>query len=189
MNITLTDEELKSVSHLSYLAKLTAVFVNDYFSYEKEKQAFLSGSDWSIRLNAVTILAREHSTTVGGAKQVLAEKILAAEKQFRQLKGTFDACQPPISKELQRYLSGVEMLISGNYLWHSSSPRYNKLHPSQAICPVDLTTLTADQPDKIDLQIAKESNQENGSTTQNIYLGFSVSNLDDEVCSNSKIDG
>ena len=191
MNINLTEEEIKSVSRLSYLAVLGAVLVNDYFSYEKENRALPRGSDLDVRCNAVTVLAREHSITVDGAKQVLAEKILAAEEEFRQLKETFDASQPPISKELQRYLSGIEMMVAGYFLWHSSSPRYHKLHPSPAICPVDLTTTpTANESGKMDLQIIKETSQENGSKEishengsimQNIYQGVSVINLDDEV--------
>ena len=189
MNITLTEEETKPVSRLCYLAQLTALLINDYFSYEKEKRALLPGSDMGVRRNAVTVLAREHSITEDGAKQVLAERILAAEEEFRQLKRTFEAGQPPISKELQRYLSGMEMMMSGMFLWHSSSPRYHKLHPSPAICPVDLTTLTANQSGKMDLEITMETSQENGSTMQTTYRGVSVINLDDEVCTNSKICG
>lgn len=189
MNITLTEEEVKSVSSLCYLAVFAAIFVNDYFSYEKDEHALLYGSDLSFRRNAVTVLAREHSITVDGAKQVLAERILAAEEEFRQGKGAFEASQPPISKELQRYLSGIEMLISGNLLWHSSSPRYHKLHFTPVTCPVDLTTLTASQPDKTDLKITKETSRETGSNMQNIYLGFNVIDPDDEVCWNSKISG
>ena len=143
MNITLTEEETQSVSCSCYLAKLSAVLINDYFSYEKEKRALLHGSDLDVRRNSVTVLAREHSITVDGAKQVLVEKILAAEGEFRQLKRAFDASQPPTSKELQRYLSGMEMMMSGIFLSHTSSPRYHKLHPSPAICPADLTTPTA----------------------------------------------
>ena len=190
MNINLTEEEIKPVSYLSYLALLEAVLVNDYFSYEKEKQALPPGSDLGVTCNAVTVLAREHSITVDGAKQVLAEKILAAEEEFRQLKRTFDASQPPISKELQRYLSGIEMMVSGFFLWHSSSPRYHNLHPSPATCPVDFTSPTANESGKKDLKITKETgqedgskeiSQENGSIMQNIYQGVSVINLDDEV--------
>lgn len=190
MNITLTEEELKSVSYLCYLAKFASILVNDYFSYEKEKQAVLPGSDLSgIRRNTVALLAIEHSITVDGAKQVLAEKILEAEEKFRHLKRAFDAIQPPVSKELQRYLSGVELLISGNILWHSSTPRYHKFQPAPAICPADLTTLTASEPGQMDLKTTWETSQENGSKMQTIYLNFSTSDPDDEVFSNSKIVG
>ena len=181
MNINLTEEETKSVSWLSYRALLIPTLLNDYFSYEKEKRALPSGSDLGVTCNAVTVLAREHLITVDGAKQVLAEKILAAEEEFRQLRRAFDANQPSISKELQRYLIGIELMISGSFIWHASSPRYHKLHPSPAICAADLTTLTADQSSKMDLKVTKETSQENGSTMQNVYRGVSVINLDDEV--------
>lgn len=182
MNITLTEKELESVSYLCYLAKFASILVNDYFSYEKEKQAVLPGSDLSgIRRNAVTVLAIEHSITVDGAKQVLADKILVAEEKFRHLKGAFDAIQPPVSKELQRYLSGVELLISGNILWHSSTPRYHKLQPAPAICRADLTTRTASQSGQMDLKPIRETSQENGSKLQITYLSFSTSDPDDEV--------
>ena len=164
------------------------MLINDYFSYEKEKRALLHGSDLDVRRNSVTVLAREHSITVDGAKQVLVEKILAAEEEFRQLKRAFDASQPPTSKELQRYLSGMEMM-SGIFLWHTSSPRYHKRHPSPTICPADLTTPRANQSGKMDLKITKEISQESSSTMQTINLGVSVINLDDEVCTNPKICG
>lgn len=179
MNITLTEEELKSVSRLFYQAMLAAVLGNDYFSYEKEKRTF--PPDLSATRNAIMVLAREHSITVDRAKQVLAEKILAVEQEFRQIKGAFDASQPPISKELQNYISGIEMMVSGSFLWYSSSSRYHNPPPLPVICLVDLNTLTANQSCKMDLKITQDTRQENGSTRQIIYRGVSIMNLDDEV--------
>jgi len=112
-----------------------AFLVNDYYSWPKELyHACVNGSIDKI-VNAIPMIMRYQNLTLGEATKRLAQIVLEYEKEFQHKLDDL-AKDPTISLDLHRAIELLPLLLGGNHLWSTRSPRYHGL-------PADSETILA----------------------------------------------
>ena len=128
MAITISEEETELSKEITRPAFVTLGLTNDFFSWQKEYDEFLQNEKADSMANAVWILMHEHSITVEEAKDLCKKKIGDSCKEYRRLKKQYESTHK-LSPDLRKYLSALELSISGNVVWSQTSPRYNFQKP------------------------------------------------------------
>ena len=123
MALTISEDEISLIRPIAAPAYASIALANDFFSWQKEYDDFKQQSTSSYMVNAVWILMQEHSVTVEKAKQMLQTKAAEYCKEYLLLKAEFQSSV--ISSDAGRYLSALELFISGNVGWSQYCPRYS----------------------------------------------------------------
>ncbi|KAF4492773.1 Aristolochene synthase [Colletotrichum fructicola] len=122
--ITVTKEELASVSEIELNYTHHISVINDILSWDKEYRASKDiNAEGSIVSNIVQVLANETGLDYDGSKRVLWTMCREWERNHADLvaKRLEEGC----SDSLKEYLEGIELQMCGNELWSRTTFRYN----------------------------------------------------------------
>ncbi|KAI4115644.1 MAG: hypothetical protein LQ345_003801 [Seirophora villosa] len=124
-DLKLNEVEMNQASRPTRAMEKAAIYVNDYYSWAKEKveQATVAASE--DMFNAVAVVMKEHKISEANALDMVREKILECEKEHWTAVADLEAAGP-ISENLYRYLDMTRLCHSGTMLWSAFSDRYNK---------------------------------------------------------------
>ena len=132
--VDLTDmEESPLLDDLHTACYEHSLFVNDLFSYRKEKQA---GDD----MNAVSVLVTIEGMTLQAAVDTVCGRITAAEEAFFAAQARLLTHDDPGARtEIARYVRCWQHVLAGNLAWSLSTPRYNGCPlPSRSSLPTHM---------------------------------------------------
>ncbi|RDW88454.1 fusicoccadiene synthase [Coleophoma cylindrospora] len=126
MALTISDEEANMSLNVTRPAYETLALANDFFSWQKEYDDFLRNPTSKDMANAVWIIMKEHMVGIDEAKLICKDKIASSCRQYLEGKKIFETqFGNTVSLDLLKYLSALELSISGNVVWSQYSPRYN----------------------------------------------------------------
>ena len=123
MALTISEDEKELMRPVAAPAYACIALANDFFSWQKEYDDFTYQSKSHYMVNAIWILMQEHSITIEKAKQTLREKVAEYLQAFLRLKARFQSSKV-VSSDAGRYLSAIELFLSGNVGWSQFCPRY-----------------------------------------------------------------
>ena len=124
MALTISEEERNLIRPVAALAYASVALVNDIFSWQREYDDFKHQSETQYMANAIWILMQEHSITVEKAQQSLQKKAADYCQEYLRRKAEFVSLMA-ISVDAGRYLSALELLLSGNVGFSQYCPRYS----------------------------------------------------------------
>lgn len=125
MNLTLTEDELKSVIPIEKNAARHLSVLNDIYSWEKELIQSRGGhTEGSAICSSVAVIADECSLSYIAAKNVLWAMCREWEIVHKELVKERLTSEAGCSKNVEMYMQGMEYQISGNEKWSESTPRY-----------------------------------------------------------------
>lgn len=126
MALTISDAEAKMSLDVTRPAYETLALANDFFSWQKEYDDFLQNAGSEDMANAVWIIMKEHAVGIDEAKRLCKDKVASSCREYLEKKKSFEMqFGDTVSPDLMRYLSALELSISGNVVWSQYSPRYN----------------------------------------------------------------
>ncbi|GAA3989356.1 hypothetical protein GCM10022247_04880 [Allokutzneria multivorans] len=109
-----------------------ALFVNDLFSYRKEKQA-------GDGRNAVSVLVATEAMTPQDAINAVCERITAAENAFGTQARLLTRDGPELRADVVEYVRWWRQVLGGNIAWSLTTPRYNGVrHPAASSLPTHM---------------------------------------------------
>jgi hypothetical protein len=123
--IYLTPEEEKIIGPINYIAYAELALVNDLFSWEKEKTAYIKSGETIPVVNAVQIVMTSKMLTESAAKEVVRSELTVHEERFCQLRDQYKTTSNP-SRSILSILELLEHAMAGNYVWSIRCPRYAK---------------------------------------------------------------
>ena len=128
MALSLSPEELATMTPLEKNCSKQISVVNDIYSWEKEVYASQTGHrEGSALCSAVKVLAHETNLDTHAAKRVLWSLIreweLAHDKLAAQRVANPEGC----SQAVEDYIKGLEYQMSGNELWSKTTLRYSNV--------------------------------------------------------------
>ncbi|KXG48999.1 Terpenoid synthase [Penicillium griseofulvum] len=123
--IYLTPGEEKIIGPINYIAYAELALVNDLFSWEKEKAAYIKSGETIPVVNAVQIVMTSKMLTESAAKEVVRSELTVHEERFCQLRDQYKTTSNP-SRSILRILELLEHAMAGNYVWSIRCPRYAK---------------------------------------------------------------
>jgi hypothetical protein len=125
MNIKLTEEEKHLASAIVRPALVSGILTNDYYSWEKEFQAYQDGK-LTRPMNAVFILMGQYGVSADQAKELLKAKIIDFEREYSRSRNKLEIEGLQISQNLLKYIMAAGLFASGHSLWCTSAPRYHQ---------------------------------------------------------------
>ncbi|KAF2638098.1 Aristolochene synthase in complex with 12,13 Difluorofarnesyl diphosphate [Massarina eburnea CBS 473.64] len=124
MGLHLTPEEFEAVGEIDRNSARHIGVVNDIFSWEKEyRKSIETAEEGAILSNAVQVFGDEVHIPYSGAKNVLL--ILSREWENVHDELSQKLINNGASSDLQGYLKGLELVMSGNEYWSRRTPRYH----------------------------------------------------------------
>lgn len=123
MALTISEDERELMRPVAAPAYACIALANDFFSWQKEYDDFTCQSKSQYMVNAIWILMQEHSIKIEKAKKTLREKVAEYCQEFLRLKAKFQGSKV-VSSDAGRYLSALELFLSGNVGWSQLCPRY-----------------------------------------------------------------
>jgi aristolochene synthase len=128
-DLRVSPQELAFMSDIEANCGKHISLVNDILSYEKEKSVSeKEDSEGAVLCNAVQILADQVGISSEAAKRVLWIMVRECEHAHKSLLARMDSSSPglELSKDLKRYIEGLEYQMSGNEFWSKTTHRYGK---------------------------------------------------------------
>jgi len=120
--IRLSAAEKEDVREISDLAISIIVLWNDYCSWEKEHEEYLSRQLSGRIANRIYVFMNIHSTDAVSAKKLLRAELINREERYYNPSDDFIARKPP-SGEVMRSFALFELAIAGNALWSLTTAR------------------------------------------------------------------
>ncbi|KAK6524083.1 Geranylgeranyl pyrophosphate synthase [Orbilia ellipsospora] len=120
-NITLSDDQIHYFQPLAQIAHKLGDLVNDIVSAEKEWITHITHGAPGTPITAIFLIMRWSNVSFGEAKEIVKRKCLELEQSFLSLSQQYlegFGGLEETKKEAERYVSALQLLISGNLLWH-----------------------------------------------------------------------
>lgn len=112
--------------------------VNDYFSFDREFNEFMSTGGAGQMYNAVAFLVQEKSLSIHNAKAALKEKVISLEDEFKRAWKDWLEAPGERPVRVQKYLEYAALTAAGSSFWHAKAPRYKVEVPLANQAGVDL---------------------------------------------------
>lgn len=131
MNLRLTPEELQIVRPIDENCSKHLSIINDIYSFEKELvQSQVGHEEGSVLCTGVKVLADEAGLTIEASKRLLLA--MAREWELTHFKlaeeiGRDERVPADRKDAVARYITGLELQMSGNELWSTSTLRYSEV--------------------------------------------------------------
>ncbi|KAJ5246459.1 hypothetical protein N7468_001442, partial [Penicillium chermesinum] len=125
-NLDINSGDLKQISALeSYTFRFLGV-LNDIYSWEKEWKAYQARpTDGSHPFSAIHVLSQEIGLSHTACKRLMYSYCRELEASFKETVETTTRDNGHLlSPDMERYVKGLEYLMSGFEKWHQWTPRY-----------------------------------------------------------------
>jgi aristolochene synthase len=123
MGLQLTPAELAATSSAEMICSKHLSVMNDIWSYEKElKTSKTAHQEGGFLCTSVAILARDADLSIPATKRVLHGMCREWEVQYKENESAVLASRD--TPAVRRYLLGLELQMTGNELWSSTTDRY-----------------------------------------------------------------
>lgn len=128
MKLRLDQQDLDSIKDIETNCSKHISVVNDIYSWEKELKASQVGHEEGAALcSAVSVLSAEMTLNIPATKRVLW--VMCREWELRQEQLVLNrlASEQSCSHDLKMFMKGLELQMSGNEAWSSTTPRYHRV--------------------------------------------------------------
>ena len=128
MKLRLDQQDLDSIKDIETNCSKHISVVNDIYSWEKELKASQVGHEEGAALcSAVSVLSAEMMLNIPATKRVLW--VMCREWELRQKELVVNRLTSGqfCSHDLQLFMKGLELQMSGNEVWSSTTPRYHRV--------------------------------------------------------------
>jgi aristolochene synthase len=124
----LTEDQLAKTKSLESTAFRHVSVINDIYSWEREwKVSQASPSDGAQPFSAVSILAKETGLPFPACKRLLYSYCRELEIVFKETGHKIrNDSSTNLTPELEKYLHGLELFMSGIETWSRWTPRYRQ---------------------------------------------------------------
>ncbi|PVH95144.1 geranylgeranyl pyrophosphate synthetase [Periconia macrospinosa] len=140
-----TKEDYEIMKDVVEAAERALIYINDYFSYSKEKAGAAKLPGGRI-VNVVAMFMKFENLSEEDALKRARQEIINQEARFLTVKEEFYRNNPDVPFYLRQWTEVCGSVIGGSHFWSSQSPRYNfwKRQPfnSNGKIPNDDTQLT-----------------------------------------------
>lgn len=130
--ISLNEEEERLMKQLCAPELTALILSNDYFSWDKEYQEYLTNPALPPDSSIFYFMKRD-SLSPSEAKAEVKRRIMALEKEYCEGKAAYLAAGNPNPKIVQSFTI-VELGMAGCMLFSMTAPRYNEPTPSSGLC-------------------------------------------------------
>lgn len=124
MQITLTPEEDKILQPLRFPCFAVMGLVNDYFSFEREKEE--TRESGCVPRNAVNLNMGWYGIDADTAKAKVKHHIIEYEREFLRVYEELRRDNSPLSSTLDMAMKGLAQMLVGLTAWSVNCPRYHK---------------------------------------------------------------
>jgi ophiobolin F synthase len=138
MGVKVSEEQREAVDHITRPIMTVMVLANDYYSYDKEHDEYLSLPGSEEPRNSISLLMKQHGKTLPEARLFLQEKMVEFEQEYLSNRKEYDAKHQDIPTDLRKFLDAAELAGSGAFYWCSVCPRYNDFLPFEKQLGVEL---------------------------------------------------
>ncbi|KZF21949.1 terpenoid synthase [Xylona heveae TC161] len=124
MDFKLTEDETKSTARITSAAYDAWVLVNDYFSWEKERQNYEANGSVGEIVSAIFIFMKWYSVDEKEAKRMVKKEIMAREEKYCKEKADFVG-QGNLTEKTAKWFELLDLVTAGNFAWSMTTARYN----------------------------------------------------------------
>ena len=145
-----TKEDYEIMKDVVEVTERALIYINDYFSYPKEKSGAAKLPDGRI-VNIVAMIMKFENLREEDALKRVRQEILNQEARFLVVKEKFYRSNLDLPFYLRQWTEVCGSVIGGSHFWSSQCPRYNywKQRPSGSNGNItDGTTQSAQQPEQ-----------------------------------------
>ncbi|KAI1771877.1 isoprenoid synthase domain-containing protein [Hypoxylon cercidicola] len=123
MDFSLDANEEEKTSAITSAAYDAWVLVNDYFSWEKERNNQQASGGNGMIANSIFLFMKWYSVDADEGKKMLRKEILAREDKYCKAKDDFLASGDVTVKTTQ-WLELLDLVTAGNFAWSMTTARY-----------------------------------------------------------------
>lgn len=123
MGLNISDEELAPIRHIFEPAEWALVLTNDYWSWDREHNAWLTKG--SRLVNSIELLSRLRNISFDEAKDVVRELITTYERDYKKRVGCFLQEHPTTPSYLRDFIQVAGLVVAGNHYWCANCPRHH----------------------------------------------------------------
>jgi hypothetical protein len=105
---------------------MSVALSNDYYSYDKAYTEYVNSGGQNGVTNSVWVLMREHGVDKVRAKELLANKIKALEKEYLTARELYENTHPHLSQQVKAWMDSAAFISSGTHYWSTYASRYNR---------------------------------------------------------------
>lgn len=128
MKLRLDQQDLDSIKDIETNCSKHISVVNDIYSWEKElKSSQVGHKEGAALCSAVSVLSAEMTLNIPATKRVLWVMCREWELRQKQLVVNRLASGQSCSHDLKIFMKGLELQMSGNEVWSSTTPRYHRV--------------------------------------------------------------
>ena len=133
MGVLISDEEKATVRHIVYPVLTVAIMINDYYSFEKEYEAYIVDGKKHDMSNSVWFLMQHEGLGESQAKQRVLEEALESEKNYTIARNAYEKAHPDMAPSVAKYLDAAMFLATGAWYWSSFCSRYHYINRPEEI--------------------------------------------------------
>ncbi|KAK8129662.1 hypothetical protein PG999_002042 [Apiospora kogelbergensis] len=123
MGLNISDEELQLVRHIFEPAESALVLTNDYWSWEREHNAWVTNGPRIV--NSIEVLSRHRGISFDEARDVVRKMIAEYEAEYLKRKDAYIQNHPSLSSTLQKFIEVCGLVVAGNHYWCANCPRHH----------------------------------------------------------------
>ncbi|GAB7325549.1 hypothetical protein MBLNU13_g09550t2 [Cladosporium sp. NU13] len=129
MGAKVSEEQRQDVDHITRPVMTAMVLANDYYSFDKEYDEYLSVPGSEEPRNSICLLMKQHEKTLSEARLFLKQKMIELEQEYSSNRQDYEATHPDMPTDLKKFLDAAEFAGSGAVYWCCVCPRYNDFVP------------------------------------------------------------
>ncbi|KAL8820912.1 MAG: hypothetical protein Q9223_000962 [Gallowayella weberi] len=130
MDLEINETEKEQASRPTRAIIKAIIYVNDFYSWDKEKAEQKAVAANQDMFSAVTVLMKERQISETNALDMVRAKALEWEKEHWAAVADLEAAGP-ISANLYRYLEMTRFCHTGGMLWSAFTDRYSNMGQTQ----------------------------------------------------------
>ncbi|KFX92088.1 hypothetical protein V490_05578 [Pseudogymnoascus sp. VKM F-3557] len=124
--VKISAEEKRAVEHIIRPVMMSVALSNDYYSYDKAYTEYVNSGGQNGVTNSVWVLMREHGVDKVRAKELLANKIKALEREYLAARELYENTHPNLSQQVKAWMDSAAFISSGTHYWSTYASRYNR---------------------------------------------------------------
>jgi len=137
MGVKVSEEQRQDVDHITRPVMTAMVLANDYYSFDKEYDEYLSLPGSEEPRNSISLLMKQHDKTLPEARLFLQQKMVELEQEYLSNRGKYEGTHHDMPTDLRKFLDAAEFAGSGAVYWCSVCPRYNDFVPFEKVLGVE----------------------------------------------------
>ncbi|KAK8134625.1 hypothetical protein PG984_006637 [Apiospora sp. TS-2023a] len=156
MGINISEEDLRLVRHIFEPAESALVLTNDYWSWEREHNAWVTNG--SRIVNSIEVLSRNQGIGFDEARETVRKMIGDYEAEYIRRKDAYIRDHLSISPAMRRFVEVCGLVVAGNHYWCANCPRHQAWKKEAATISSEATESSINtRPQQVDVGLNVDS--------------------------------